>query len=196
VVTSLGASIFLKNLARLIWGANPALADSPFGRGSTEVLGVFVPFHEGGVVAVTAGVLVLLYLLFQKTRLGIRLRAVAQDRDTAALMGIPVPRMIALTFAGALVLAGLGGVLMAPIYFVHPEMGSAFSLKAFCASIVGGFGSVPGAIAGGILLGVVETLAGAYISQAFRDALAFVLLIAVLVFRPGGLFGEKSGDRA
>ena len=125
-----------------------------------------------------------------------RLRAVAQDRDTAALMGIPVKRMIAITFAGALALAGLGGVLLAPVFFVHPEVGGVISLRAFCASIVGGFGSLPGAIAGGLLLGVAETLGGAYISQAFRDGIAFILLIAVLVFRPSGLFGEKTGERA
>lgn len=196
VVTTIGASIFLKNLARLIWGAHPALADSPFGQGSAQVAGVFVPYHEAGIVAVTVVTLALLYLLFQKTMLGIRLRAVAQDRDTAALMGIPVRRMIAVTFAGAMLLAGLGGVLLAPVYFVHPEVGSAVSLKAFSASIVGGFGSVPGAIVGGLLLGVAEMLAGAYISQAFRDGIAFVLLIAVLVFRPSGLFGEKAGERA
>jgi branched-subunit amino acid ABC-type transport system permease component/ABC-type branched-subunit amino acid transport system substrate-binding protein len=196
VVTTLGASIFLKNLARLIWGARPALADSPFGRGSTEVAGVFVPYHEAGMIGVTIVALALLYLLFQKTMLGVHLRAVAQDRETAALMGIPVQRMIAVTFAGALMLAGLGGVLLAPIYFVHPEVGSAISLKAFCASIVGGFGSVPGAIVGGVLLGVAETLAGAYLSQGYRDGIAFILLIAVLIFRPSGLFGEKSGERA
>ncbi len=196
VVTTIGASIFLKNLARLIWGAQPALADSPFGRGSTEIAGVFVPLHEAGMVAVTIVALALLYLLFQKTMLGLRLRAVAQDRETASLMGIPVRRMIGITFAGAMMLAGLGGVLLAPIYFVHPEVGGAISLKAFSASIVGGFGSVPGAIVGGVLLGVAETLAGAYLSQGYRDGIAFVLLIAVLVFRPSGLFGEKSGERA
>ncbi len=195
VVTTIGASIFLKNFARLVWGAHPALPDSAFGRGSTEIAGVFVPYHEAGIVAVTLLVLALLYFTFQKTMLGVRLRAVAQDRDTASLMGIPVPLMITVTFAGACMLAGLGGALLAPVYFVQPEMGSMFSTKAFAASIAGGFGSIPGAIVGGLLLGVIETLTGAYVSQAFRDGIAFVLLIAALIFRPSGLFGEKAGDR-
>jgi branched-chain amino acid transport system permease protein len=195
VVTTIGASIFLKNAARLIWGAQPALPESPFGRGSTEIAGVFVPYHEAGIVAVTIAVLALLYFVFQKTMLGVRLRAVAQDRETAALMGIPVRTMIAAAFAGGCMLAGIGGALLAPVYFVQPEMGGMFSLKAFAASIVGGFGSLPGAIAGGVILGVVETLTGAYLSQAFRDGIAFVLIIGVLIFRPSGLFGEKSGDR-
>ena len=195
VVTTIGASIFLKNAARLVWGAHPAMPESAFGRGSTEIAGVFVPYHEAGIVAVTMAVLALLYFVFQKTMLGVRLRAVAQDRDTASLMGIPVPLMIAVTFAGACMLAGLGGALLAPVYFVQPEMGSMFSTKAFAASIAGGFGSIPGAIVGGLLLGVIETLTGAYLSQAFRDGIAFVLLIAVLIFRPSGLFGEKAGDR-
>ena len=104
---AIGASIVLKNGARLIWGAStPALAESPFGRGSTEIAGVFVPYHEAGIIVVTIVILGLLYLLFQKTLLGIRLRAVAQDRETAALMGIPVAQMIAATFAGACMLAG------------------------------------------------------------------------------------------
>jgi branched-subunit amino acid ABC-type transport system permease component/ABC-type branched-subunit amino acid transport system substrate-binding protein len=196
IVTTLGASIFLKNLARLIWGAEPALVDSPFGHGSLELAGIFMPTHEAGIVAITAGALTALYIFFQRTMVGVRLRAVAQDRETAGLMGIPVKKMIAIAFAGAVLLGGLGGVLLAPVYFVHPEVGSAVSLKAFSASIVGGFGSVPGAILGGLLLGVAEQLAGAYISQAFRDGIAFVLLILVLIFKPSGLFGEKSGERA
>jgi branched-chain amino acid transport system permease protein len=195
VVTTIGASIVLKNAARLIWGAQPALPESPFGRGSTAIAGVFVPYHEAGIVAVTITVLALLYFIFQKTMLGVRLRAVAQDRETAALMGIPVRQMIAAAFAGGCMLAGIGGALLAPVYFVQPEMGGMFSLKAFAASIAGGFGSLPGAIAGGLILGVVETLTGAYLSQAFRDGIAFVLIIGVLIFRPSGLFGEKSGDR-
>ncbi len=195
VVTTIGASIFLTNAARLIWGAHPAMPESGFGRGSAKIAGVFVPYHEAGIAGVTIAVLALLYFVFQKTMLGVRLRAVAQDRDTAMLMGIPARTMIAVTFAGACMLAGLGGALLAPVYFVQPEMGSMFSTKAFAAAIAGGFGSIPGAIVGGLLLGVMETLAGAYVSQALRDGIAFVLLIGVLIFRPSGLFGEKSGER-
>ena len=112
------------------------------------------------------------------------------DGTTLSALNLHFPnyQMWQITFAGACMLAGAGGALLAPVYFVQPDMGAMFSTKAFAASIAGGFGSIPGAIAGGLLLGVIETLTGAYLSQAFRDGIAFVLLIAVLIFRPSGLF--------
>src|SRR5262249_38732427 len=136
-----------------------------------------------------------LHLLFSRTSLGIQLRAVAQDKRTASLMGIRVNRMIAITFVLSAILSALSGLLLGPIFFVTTEMGALVSLKAFCAAIVGGFGSIPGAIIGGLFLGVTELFSASYISASYKDAVAFVLLILVLWLRPTGLLGEKVSER-
>ena len=114
----------------------------------------------------------------------------------ARLMGIRVARMIAITFAYSSIIGAVAGILIGPIFFVTKEMGGIFGLKAFCSTIVGGFGSIPGAILGGIFLGVVEVFAAYYISSAYRDAFAFIILILVLLFRPQGFFGEKIAEKA
>jgi branched-chain amino acid transport system permease protein len=114
----------------------------------------------------------------------------------ASLLGIPVARMTMLTFIYSSALGGLAGILVAPILFVSVGMGSSIALKAFAASIVGGFGNVTGAIVGGLALGVVETFGAAYISVPYKDAFAFILLILFLLFRPQGLFGEKVAEKA
>jgi branched-chain amino acid transport system permease protein len=128
--------------------------------------------------------------------LGKVMRAVAMDRETAALMGIPVERVLAGTFAYSSVLAALAGILLAPLFFVTIEMGTMVGLKGFVAMIIGGFGSVPGAIIGGLLLGVSENVASFAISSAYKDAIAFALLLAFLAFLPQGILPERTVDRA
>jgi branched-chain amino acid transport system permease protein len=113
----------------------------------------------------------------------------------ARLLGIPVALMIMLTFIYSSALGGLAGILVAPILFVSVGMGSSIALKAFAASIIGGFGDVTGAIVGGLALGVVETFGAAYISVPYKDAFAFIVLVVFLLFRPHGLFGEKVADK-
>jgi branched-chain amino acid transport system permease protein len=114
----------------------------------------------------------------------------------ASLLGIPVALMIMLTFIYSSALGGLAGILVAPILFVSVGMGSSIALKAFAASIIGGFGDVTGAIVGGLALGVVETFGAAYISVPYKDAFAFIVLVVFLLFRPQGLFGEKVAEKA
>jgi branched-chain amino acid transport system permease protein len=114
----------------------------------------------------------------------------------ASLLGIPVALMIMLTFIYSSALGGLAGILVAPILFVSVGMGSSIALKAFAASIIGGFGDVTGAIVGGLALGVVETFGAAYISVPYKDAFAFIVLVVFLLFRPEGLFGEKVAEKA
>jgi len=114
----------------------------------------------------------------------------------ASLLGIPAARMIMLTFIYSSALGGLAGILVAPILFVSVGMGSSIALKAFAASIIGGFGDVTGAIVGGLALGVVETFGAAYISVPYKDAFAFIVLVVFLLFRPQGLFGEKVAEKA
>ena len=114
----------------------------------------------------------------------------------ASLLGIPVALMIMLTFIYSSALGGLAGILVAPILFVSVGMGSSIALKAFAASIIGGFGDITGAIVGGLALGVVETFGAAYISVPYKDAFAFIVLVLFLLFRPQGLFGEKVAEKA
>jgi branched-chain amino acid transport system permease protein len=136
------------------------------------------------------------YLFFERTLLGKKMQATSQDKEMASLLGIPVARMIMLTFMYSSALGGLAGILVAPILFVSVGMGSSIALKAFAASIVGGFGNVTGAIIGGLALGVVETFGAAYISVPYKDAFAFIVLVIFLLFRPQGLFGEKVAEKA
>ncbi len=139
---------------------------------------------------------VLQYLVFEKTMLGKRLQATSQDKEMASLLGIPVARMVLITFAYSAALGGFAGVLLAPILFVSVGMGALISLKAFAANIIGGFGSIPGAIAGGVALGMVETFGAAFISVPYKDAIAFGVLLLFLLIRPQGLFGERVAEKA
>jgi branched-chain amino acid transport system permease protein len=148
------------------------------------------------IIVVTALLIAFQYLLFERTTLGKQMRATAQDRATARLIGVRVGRIVAITFVYSALLGTISGLLVAPLFTVTKEMGALIALKAFAASIVGGFGSIPGAIIGGLAIGVIETFGGFYISSAYTDAIAFVILIAVLLIKPSGLFGERVAEKA
>jgi len=196
IISTVGFGIFLKEIARIIWGPEPILYTGPFGSGTTAFLGVVLADQQLLVLGVVTGIMALQYVVLRYTMAGKVMRAVALDRDTAGLMGIPVDRVLARTFAYSCVLAAIAGILLAPLFFVTTEMGTLVGLKGFVAMIIGGFGSMPGAIIGGLLLGVVENLAAFQISSAYKDAIAFTLLLAFLVVRPQGILPERSVDRA
>lgn len=196
VISTIGASIVLKNVAKIVWGAEPLFLAGWFRGRTISLMGVNIVPYNLIILVAALGVMGLQHLLFTKTSLGIQLRAVAQDKTTASLMGVRVNRMIAVTFILSALLSGLSGLLLGPIFFVTTEMGALVSLKAFCATIVGGFGSIPGAILGGLFLGVAELFSASYISASYRDAVAFVLLILVLWLKPTGFLGEKISERA
>jgi branched-chain amino acid transport system permease protein len=187
MLVTLGASLVLANSARFIWGAAPYKFPSTFPEDPIR-FGILrlVPQH----LFVVVGVLALVgaqYLLFSRTLLGKAMRAVAQDRHVASMMGISPDRIVALTWLlnGAIMAAA--GILLAPSYYVSFDMGLSITLKAFAATIIGGFGNVIGAIVGGVLLGIIETLGAGYISSDYKDAITFVVLIVVLLVRPTGL---------
>ena len=196
VVGTIAVGIIVQNLCLLIWGPLPQRLASPFGLEPLALGGVIVSRHIIAVVGVTALVVAGLYVLLYRTALGARMRAVAQDVDAARLMGINVPAIYALTWALAGGLAGLGGVLMGPVWFVDASMGDALALKAFASTIIGGFGNVPGAVVGGLIVGLTEALGATYVSSTYKDAIVFVLMVAFLLIRPQGIFGEAGGDRA
>jgi len=170
----------------------------------TETLAFPVPykdtvFNVGGVVLgatqvvvvlATAALSLLLYLVFRYSRVGIAMQAASQNQLAAYYMGIPVKRLNGMVWALAAAVAAVAGLLLAPITFVHANMGF-IGLKAFPAAVVGGFGSLPGAIVGGVIIGVVEALAGFWLPEGFKDIAAYIVVLLMLVLKPNGLFGEK-----
>ncbi|QTN24607.1 branched-chain amino acid ABC transporter permease [Rhizobacter sp. AJA081-3] len=142
------------------------------------------------VIAATAVLSALLYLMFRYSKLGIAMQAASQNQLAAYYMGIPVKRLNGLVWGLAAAVAAIAGLLLAPITFVHANMGF-IGLKAFPAAVVGGFGSLPGAIVGGLVIGLVESLSGFYLPEGFKDIAAYVVVLVMLVVRPNGLFGEK-----
>jgi branched-chain amino acid transport system permease protein len=195
VIGTVGIGISIQNIAQLIWGPLPASARSPVGTGVARAFGAVVPMHALFVIGVTAVLIGCVYLLLQRTSLGKQFRALAQDAEAARLMGIRVTRLYALTWILVAGLAGAAGVLLSPMWFIDVNMGDSLALKAFAAAIIGGFGSIPGAICGGVMVGLAEILGAFYISSTYKDALVFLLMIAFLLLRPQGLFGERQGDR-
>lgn len=196
IVVSIGMSILLRNGALALWGPDPLAPPDLLGGRMIRVAGAVVSAQHLVIVAVTLLVFALQALFFAHTRLGRRLQATAEDRETARLMGVNVSAMIAFTFAMSSALAALAGTLVAPVIFVSPELGLFIILKAFIALVIGGFGSIPGTLVGGVLLGVIEVLTAAYVSSVYRDVVAFLVLVVVLLVLPRGLFGDRIGERA
>ncbi len=196
IISTIGVSIFLKNGAQFVFGALPQVMVRPTRMDVLNLGGVYVDPQHILIIVVTAVLLVLQHFFFERTGLGKKMQATAQDKEMARLLGIRISGMIALTFIYSTVLAAIAGILLGPIFYVTKDMGTLAGLKGFCAAIIGGFGSVTGAILGSLFLGVIEIFLSFYISSAYRDAFAFVLMILVLLFRPQGFFGEKIAEKA
>lgn len=188
VIALMGVASMLKGIARLVWGADAYNLPATFGIRPWRILGVRITPQEVAIVAATALILLALYAFFDFTRAGLAMRATAQNRRGAALMGVRVSRVFSLSWVIGTVLAGIGGVLLGPLLLVDPDMGS-IGIKSFAAIVIGGFGSIPGAMLGGLLLGLVENLVAAYLRPEFQAAATFVLLIGVLAVKPTGLLG-------
>ncbi len=196
VVSALGASIFLQNTLMLIYGARfQVYPDDILPAATLNVFGLYLPLMR---VLILASVLMMiaLYLFIQKTKIGTAIRAAAIDQGAARLMGIDVNRVILLVFLVGPALGGVAG-LMVGLYYgqINFTMGWIYGMKAFTAAILGGIGNIPGAMVGGLLLGVIEALGAAYISIAWKDAIAFLVLILILIVRPTGLLGERVADK-
>lgn len=191
VMTTLGLGFMLKGAVTMLpgWGAETHALPMPFAGRVLSAAGTPVAVEHVGVICVTALLGLLLYGFFRFVPLGKALRATAQNPLGARLVGIPLARMHGLAWALAAGLAAVAGVLLAPFTFVHANMGM-IGLKALPAAVIGGFGSVPGAVAGGLLLGLVESFAGFYAPDGIKDVAAHVLVLAVLLWRPAGLFGR------
>lgn len=196
IISTIGASILLPNAVLALYGPSPATVPGLFAVPGFQLGPVFVDSQYLSVIVVAILMVVLQYVVFEKTLLGKKLQATSQDKEMAAMLGISVAGMVLITFAYSAALGALAGVLVAPILFISVGMGGTLALKAFAANIIGGYGSIPGAIIGGFVIGLAETLGAAYISTPYKDAFGFVILLGVLVVRPRGLFGELIAEKA
>lgn len=204
LITAIGASIVLQNLAMIVWGRQYLAFPAVFELQVYDLAGVTLTNVQLVIVITAALAMGGLLLLVNRTRLGRAMRATAQHQEVAGLMGVDVNRVIATTFAVGAALAAVAGLLIAAYYGIaHYNMGFLLGLKAFTAAVLGGIGNIPGAVLGGILLGVLESLGAGYVGDLtggflgshYQDIFAFFILILVLVFRPSGLMGERTPDK-
>ena len=196
IISTIGASILLENGVLAAYGPRPQSLPGVFQSQGFSIGPVFFDSQYLTILAVTLVLVILQYLFFERTLIGKKMQAVSQDKEMASLLGIPVALMIMLTFVYSATLGGIAGILVAPILFVSVNMGASIALKAFAASIIGGFGDVTGAIVGGLALGVIETFGASYISVPYKDAFGFLVLFVFLMFRPQGIFGERIAEKA
>lgn len=190
IFLTIGISIIMRGLMKLVWGKNRMAVPPLFGEEPFRLAGATILPQAIAILAITALAIGLLVLFFHNTRLGLAMRAVASNQTAASVVGIPVGRVKAASFALAGGLGGLAGVLITPITTLSYDVGVLLGLKGFAAAILGGFGSFPGAVIGGIGLGLLESLSAGYLSSAYKDVVAFVILLAVLFIRPKGLLGK------
>ena len=192
LITAIGVSYFLQNAAQLIWGASP-MSYTPIVSGSLQLFGeqLSISYVSLLTIVVCAAIMVGLTLFTSKSKMGKAMRACSEDKGAAQLMGINVNRTISLTFAIGSALAAIAGVLLCSFNTsLMPTTGSMPGIKAFTAAVFGGIGSIPGAFLGGILLGIIEALAKAYISTQLANSIVFAVLIIMLLVRPAGLLGR------
>lgn len=192
LITAIGVSLFLQNLMTNIVGSEPKPFPDLINAGTIHIGSIQIEIKTIFMIIISALLLIILQIIVYKTKIGTAMRACSQDTEAALLMGIDVNRTISFTFALGSALAGIAGVLVAISYpSITPFMGVMPGLKAFVAAVLGGIGSIPGALIGAIIIGLLETLSKAYISTNFSDAIVFGVLIVVLLIKPAGLLGKK-----
>ena len=196
LITAIGMSYFLQNAALLIWTSNPKTFTSIIGTGAFKVGGLQIPHVTVLTIAACLVIMIVLVLFTNKTKMGTAMRAVSEDKGAAQLMGINVNTTISVTFAIGSGLAAIAGVLLCSAYpMLIPTTGAMPGIKAFTAAVFGGIGSIPGAMLGGILLGIIEIFSRAYISMEVADAIVFGVLIVVLLVKPAGLLGKQMNEK-
>jgi branched-chain amino acid transport system permease protein len=189
VMLTIGLGAIFRSFASMTWGSEIYTLPTPFSAKATRVGGVTVSHEYVSIIAGTVLLCAVLYAFFTYTRVGVAMQAASQNQLAAYYMGIPVKRMFSLIWAISAAVAAVAGVLLAPVSLIDVNLGF-IGLKAFAAAVLGGFGSIPGAVVGGLTIGVIELFAGTYLPQGFKDVAAYIVLLIVLVVRPQGMFGS------
>jgi branched-chain amino acid transport system permease protein len=193
LIATLATSIVLTNLAVIVLGAQPKEVPTALSSRILDVGGLRIAWQRLLVLGASVVIFWGLQRFVARTRTGRAMRALSQNREACAVVGVDVQRVAMVTFALSAALAAAAAALVSPLFNIFPDMGTNLTLKAFAAVVAGGFGYVNGAIAASFLIGLTEALAGSYISYAYKDAFAFLIMIAVLLWRPQGLFGRRIG---
>lgn len=194
IIATIAVGIMMRSGARLVWGPEPWPYPSIMSRIPVHIGSVVITPESLGITAIAMAAMAVFYLFFKYSKLGKAMRACSQKQNAAALMGVNVKGIFSLTWAVSTSLGALGGILLAPLQPVSPNMGL-IAIPAFAAAIIGGFESLPGAVIGGFLVGIIQNLSGFYISTVVKDIIAFLLLIAILMVKPSGLFGKALRKR-
>jgi branched-chain amino acid transport system permease protein len=196
LISAIGMSIFLQNYVMLTQGATDRVFPHLFGIAGFSLFNARVTYLQTIIIAVSFLLMVFLHLFVTRTRMGKAMRAVAQDKLMSTLLGIDIDAIISLTFVIGSGLAAIAGIMIALYYgLVNYSIGYIAGIKAFTAAVVGGIGSIPGAMFGGVFLGFVESMGASYISSEYKDAYAFVVLIVVLLIKPSGIFGKTTEEK-
>jgi len=194
VMLTIGLGAVFRSFASITWGSEIYTLPTPFSARATRIGGVSVSHEYVSIIVGTVLLCAALYALFTHTKIGVAMQAASQNQLAAYYMGIPVKRVFSLIWAISAGVATIAGVLLAPVSLIDVNIGF-IGLKAFAAAVLGGFGSIPGALAGGVTIGVIELFAGAYLPQGFKDVAAYVVLLLVLAVRPQGMFGTVGRKR-
>ena len=192
VMVTIGVGYVMRGVVSMVpgWGTDTYKIANPFADRVINIGGAAISLEQLMIIVMTAALCAVLFLFFRFTRIGIAMQASSQNQLAAYYMGIPVRRINTLIWGLSAAVATFAGILLAPLTFVHANMGF-IGLKAFPAAVVGGFGSIPGAIVGGLVIGLVESFAGYYLPEGFKDIAAYIVVLLVLIFKPSGLFGDK-----
>src|SRR5437660_11356249 len=188
VMLTIGLGAMFRSFASLTWGSEIYTLPTPFSARTTRLGGVTVSHEYVAIIVGTVVLCALLYAFFTYSRVGVAMQAASQNQLAAYYMGIPVKRMFSLIWAISAGVAAIAGILLAPVSLIDINLGF-LGLKAFAAAVLGGFGSIPGALAGGVTVGLIELFSGAYLPQGVKDVAAYVVLLVVLAIRPQGMFG-------
>lgn len=194
VMLTIGLGFVFRSAASMIWGTETQGFATPFTDGVVRLGNLVIADVNISIIVGTGLLCFALYLFFRFTRVGIAMQAVSQNQLAAYYMGIPVKRIFSLIWAISAGVAAVAGILLAPVVLIDPNIGL-IGLKAFAAAVLGGFGSIPGAVVGGIIIGIIEQFSGIYLKEGFKDIAAYVVILAVLIFYPQGMFGAVGRKR-
>lgn len=196
LISAIGVSIFLQNYVMLTQGATDKVFPSVIGDSGFVFFSTRVTYLQAAIIIVSCVIMAMLHIFVMKTKTGKAMRSVAQDKVMSSLVGIDIDRVISITFILGSGLAAVAGIMVAMYYgLVNYSIGYSAGIKAFTAAVLGGIGSIPGAMLGGVVLGILESLGASYISSEYKDAYAFVMLVLILLVKPEGLLGRRAEEK-